>query len=172
MKRLILLFACLSTLLMTQPSLAADKVDFTGTWELDLDASDSVEAIMKAQGRSWAERKIADNLVVTQTITQSAETMVVEVTSTVKDKREVLKLDGSEEVKKTDDAGSVVSRTFWQAGGTQLVTENIMTLADGAKVNMVLTRFLEEEGKVMRQDISLKLSDGQVLTARRVLRQK
>ena len=44
-------------LLLGGVALSADHPDLSGAWTLDLNASDSVDEIMKAQGQSWIMRR-------------------------------------------------------------------------------------------------------------------
>ena len=148
--------------------MASERPDFSGVWVLNLDKSDSVDAILKAQGRSWPERKIADSITVTQTITQTPELMTVHITSSVTDRVDRLKLDGTTETKETDRLGTVKTRTFWSDDGKILTSVTTMTLSDGTKADMHAIRHLTPEG-ALRQDIELHLADGKILKAKRHL---
>ena len=53
----------------------ARATDFTGTWELDLEASQPMDELLKLRGISWAQRRLARSLSVTLVIAQSTESL-------------------------------------------------------------------------------------------------
>lgn len=159
---------CLPGFVCAQTS-GSEKTDFTGTWELDLEASDSMEEILKAQGRSWAERKAAGNMSVTQRITQTKDQMTIAIDSVANKSTEVLRLDGTAETKETPKMGTVQTHTSWD-GDSVLVTVVDMKLSDGDPATMVMRRQLRDQGKTMVMQIEMRLKDGKVLSANRILR--
>jgi len=139
---------------------------FAGAWQLDLAASDSPEELLKAWGASWAERKAAANLSVTQTITQDEGRLSITIHAVVMDSTEVLPLDGGW-VASTSKAGEPVrTRTWW--AGDDLWTTSEVTRADGSHITLQVDRRLEDNGATMRQRLILVLSDGTQLAADRV----
>jgi len=158
-----LLLAC------TVPARAAEHPDYSGTWKLDLKASDSVDDLLKAQGKSWVERTAARNMAVIQVIRQSGDTLGIAVHTSVKDRDDTLRIGGGWEEKDSDDSGKVRSRTDWDPDGTTLVTRTAMTLKDGVPAEFIVRRTLPDP-KTLLQVIELRFDDGRTLTARRVLR--
>ena len=164
------LFGVLVMCLMLQGDvMAGARTDFSGVWVLDLEQSESIDAILKAQGRSWAERKLADSITVTQTIEQSDTLMKLHIESVATDRNERLKLDGTSEKIQSERAGEMVTRSVWNDEGTVLTTINDFKLQDGTPVSMRFVRTLVDE-KTLRQDIELHLAEGKVLKAKRILR--
>lgn len=143
---------------------------FTGKWVLDVAASDSMDAIMEAQGRSRMERMMAKNMVVTQNITQTEKQVTVEVESAASNQTEVLLLDGSETTMDTPRAGKVTTYTNWGADGVTLVTHAKMKLKNGESAEMIARRKIIDGGKTLSMKVELHLQNGQVLTANRILR--
>ena len=149
-----------------------DKPDFSGTWVLDLAASESLDALLAAQGKSWPVRKLAGSMQVTQKITQTATTLTIEMEGALADRTEIMKLDGSWENKTAGTTGPGRTRTYWAPDGKNLVTESIVTLENGDNATMSAKRTLRDNGKTLVQRISLTLKDGNTLSANRILRKK
>ena len=162
------LIAALLWMSMAGGVMAAEHPDFSGVWVLNLKKSESVDAILKAQGRSWPERKVADSISVTQTIEQGEDIMTVHISSSVTNRTDRLKLDGSTETVKTERMGTVQTRTLWSEDGQTLTSITTMTLPDGSKADMHAIRHLTPEGH-LRQDLELHLANGKVLRAKRHL---
>jgi hypothetical protein len=152
--------------LLAALALAANP-DFSGSWSLDLAASDSVDPILAAQGVGWAERQAAKSLTATQHIRQSTSTLTIDIESAVIDKTEVLPLDGSPQSGTTRDGKPRVARTTWQ--GSALVTTAVVTAPEGAQ-QMTLARTLEDGNNTLRQHITLKLADGTTYEVDRIYR--
>ena len=148
---------------------AAGKTDFTGTWKLDLAASDSLDEMLAAQGASWVERKAAGSIVVTQKVAHRPEGIEVCVESSFKHACNLVKIGAGWE-EKSGDKGKAKSRTDWSPDGKAVITTSEISLQDGKSAQLVVTRTLEDEGKTTVQLIELKIKDGKSCKARRVLR--
>ncbi len=72
----------------------AANADLAGTWVLDKDASESVDAMLKAQGVSFVERKVAAGLDVTQTIAVSGDAITLHIVTSKKTEDQALTADG------------------------------------------------------------------------------
>lgn len=153
------------------PAQAAAKADFSGTWKLDLAASDSLDEMLAAQGASWVERKAAGSVVVTQKVTPAPDGFEVCVETPVKNKCNPVRIGGGWEEKESEK-GKVRSRTDWSADGKAVVTISEITLPDGKAARLDVTRTLEDGGKTTVQVIELKIKDGKAYKARRVLRKQ
>ncbi len=153
-------------------ALAEAAVDFSGVWVLDKAASDSVDAMLKSQGLSYVERLAADNVVVTQTITQDADKVTIHATSAVSDTLEILDLSEKEQQKVSDRFGPALVRTYWSDDRTSLITESKMTLENGRKGLMVIRRRLIDNGQTMRQDLEWTLEGEKPIKIKRILRKK
>lgn len=131
----------------TSPVLAGSHPDFTGTWVLDLDASESVEPLLAAQGRSWVERKAANSVVITQVVTQTEETITLDVTSVATNRHDELKPGTGWQPSKTDRAESAKTRVLWSEDGQSLITETLMTFEGGEQATMKTTRSMTTDGQ-------------------------
>lgn len=164
---------CMALLTFSSFAWSADTVQrpsFNGTWVLDQAASESMDAIMEAQGRSRMERMMAKNMAVTQRITQTEKQITIAVESIASNQTDTLLLDGTIETKETPRAGTVQTFTVWDSDGKTLVTTVKMKLKDGNPADMIMRRQLIDEGKTMSMKVELHQKNGQVLTANRILR--
>lgn len=144
--------------------------DFSGTWRLDLDASDLPEDMMKAQGLSWLERRMARSAKVTQRIVQEPERLLLHIDNPLGARDETLPIGGAWEEKERKRAGQVRTRTYWSPGGEALVTESELHLKDGTPARLLLSRTLADQGQTLVQSFELRCQDGRRFTARRVFR--
>ncbi len=174
MRALLSLLPLLLLTLLAAPSFAAEppQTDFSGVWSLDPKASDSLDEIMTALGRSFLERKVVARMKVTQTITQNENVLQVDIDSSLKDGSETLKLDGSPTTITNDQGHQVSTSTSWSADGLALITTSEAVMANGNKGKWVVTRTLLDQGRTLRQRLELHLADGRVLAANRILRKK
>lgn len=167
------LVLCLTMLAFCSAAWGADTVQrpsFNGTWLLDLAASDPMDAILEAQGRSRMERMMVKNMSVTQRITQTENQITIVVESIASNQTDTLLLDGTIETKETPRAGTVQTFTVWDSDGKTLVTTVKMKLKDDSPADMIMRRQLIDEGKTMSMKVELHQKDGKVLTANRILR--
>jgi hypothetical protein len=145
-----------------QPS---PRVDFSGKWEFDAEASDSLDPILEAIGISFIERALVNNAVVTHTITQTADDMTVEVKSGFFSRTDHLTFDG-EPTATTDPTGRPVEATsHWSDDGKSLITK-IFVKAD--KQDFTLTRSMDEAHDRMQVLVELLNNDSKTLSCRRV----
>jgi hypothetical protein len=143
------------------------QVDFSGQWQLDLKASDSLDAILAACGISAIERMILDNAPITQDVRQTREEITIDVTSGPYHRTDVMWLDGRR-TKSEDPAGRpVVSESFWNDEGTAVITkiwqENLLDLPP-----WTMTRTLSEDGNTAYVLNEYAPVDGAPLASRRI----
>ncbi len=156
------------------PIVAADSdtkgsatVDFSGKWQLDVDASDSLDAILTAIGLSYVERALVNNTVVTHVITQTPHELTIEVQTTFFGRTDHLPLNG-QPADAVDPAGRPVeSVTTWSDDGRQLTTK-ILVRPDNQ--HFTLTRSLDEGQDLMKVLVEFLSAKGQNLSSRRVYR--
>ena len=145
------------------------RPDFTGSWELDLDASERVGTLLKALGRSWLEQRAADSVRVTQHILQTEETVTITIDTSLRDSREVLTLDGAPRSLTTEKGHVVSSRTYWE-GDSVLVTETDAVLASGKRGSFRILRSLIDGGQTLLQRLELQVPGAERIVANRILR--
>ena len=160
----------LETIGAAPPLAGGEHPDFTGTWKIDLEASDPLDALLEVQGRSWIERKAARAMKVTQRITQTADSITIAVESVLRTKTDTFAIGGPWEERDTDELGRVRVRTEWSEDGVRLVVRNEAKLKDGTQGELRISRWLEDGGKTMVQLVELALKDGRNPKARRVFR--
>lgn len=155
----VLVFTALTV--VASPSFAAD---FSGTWVLDLKASDSLDELLKAQGVSWMKRKAIAGLKVTQTVSQTDNQVTIETSSSRGNRSQTLQVDGeTREVEQ--DRGTAQVRHEWRGDDLQSTSE---LPKDGGVLTSV--RSLSEDGKTLTQSLILKKSDGSTIEVARIFR--
>ncbi|MEO0606042.1 MAG: lipocalin/fatty-acid binding family protein [Myxococcota bacterium] len=155
--------ASLITLMLSvSPAWAAD---FSGTWVLDLSASDSPDELLKAQGVSWVKRKAAAKLDVTQNVKQDGDEVTIETVTSRKTKTTTLQVDG--ETRTVDgDRGKAEVTHAWD--GEALVSTS--TGPDGG--SLVTRRSLSDDGRTLTQRVTLTSKDGSTVSIDRIFRMR
>jgi hypothetical protein len=151
------------------PAAAADRPDFSGTFKLDLKASDSLDEMLKAQGASWVERKAAGSVVVTQVVRHRGDVLEIEAKSSVKSRKQTIRIGAGWEEQETE-MGKGRARTDWDADGKTLVTRVEVKSKKGESGEMTMRRSLADEGQTTVQALELRGKDGKTYKARRILR--
>ncbi len=107
----------------TGQPLPTPQVDFSGQWQLDLKASDSLDEILKAIGTSAIERMILDNAPITQVVKQTDAVITINITSGPYHRTDVLWLDGRQTKAEDPSGRPVISVSTWNDEGTAVVTK-------------------------------------------------
>jgi len=150
---------------------AADQhPDFTGVWRLDLDASTSLDAMLKLQGISRFKRHAMAKTVVTQTIEQQPDRITIHVDSKHRHAVEDLVLDGRFRPATTPDGQKITRRAFWTDGGRAVVAEARVVLKDGRPAVLRTERRMAEDGATLVMLVILTAEDGTRLEATRIFR--
>ncbi len=153
-------------LLMVLPCFAvAAPIDLSGTWALDLEASDSLDPLMKARGMGWMKRKLAANMEVTQVIVQQGDTLEVQLLSAVRTESMTLHVDGKTREETTSEGPSQVSHR-WSGDALETRSEAVR---DGVSTTARIVRTVEDGGKTMRQRMEVRI-DGVEFVVNRVFR--
>lgn len=160
---------CLMITAAARPASGEEKPDLSGIWVVDLEASDSLDSILVLMQRSWAERKMASHAVVTNTITQKNNFVLIEINAPFFHETENLLIDNEWHNRLQKLTGKYRSRTSWK--GDTLVTENRLTLPDGEPARIVITRDLDPKTGQLLQVRNLE-AKGQKLKARQVWRRQ
>ena len=142
-----------------------------GTWELDLQASDSMDEIMRLRGTPWHLRKLADTLSVTQTISVDGDRVVIKAHSIFKDMTMELKVDGVRRRETGVIEGEILVRHFWGPDGS-LVSESSMELVNGQQGTITSTRYVSPDLQTMIVLFILENPGAQPLRARRIFRRR
>ncbi len=158
----------LLSLLLLPPSLAAD---LEGTWELDLQASDSMDRIMSLRGTPWYLRKLADTLPVTQTISVEGDQVVIEAHSVFKDLTMTLQVDGVTRSQPGVAEGQILVRSYWGPDGS-LVSVSNLELSNGQQGTITSTRSVSADNQSMNVLFTLEAPGMATLEARRVFHRR
>ncbi len=141
--------------------------DLVGSWELDLAASEPVEALMEAGGFGWVERNALAKLPITQVFSLEGDVLEVLIDTPLGDRTERLPLGGEVKTGTSPKGEPWESRTRFD--GDALASTMRVTLAEGTRT-FTIRRTLHEDRTVLRQTLVLTLPDGRVLQAKRLFR--
>jgi len=168
LRNLALALALLAATFAAPGAFAGDPPDYSGTWVLDIDASDSPDEYMKAQGASLLERKAVANIVVTLTIAQTPEKVSVNVSSAVKTELQEQVMDNTVRTQ-TTDTGPAQVKHYWGDSGEMI---SVMSVAnkDGEPITQVTSRTVS--GATMTQVISVTKADGSSVSMNRIFRKQ
>jgi len=161
--------AILALLLLPSLAVASGRPDFTGRWQLDRQASDSVEPILAAQGIGWFKRKVVAGLAMTQHIEQRGDTIDVVIETTYKTRSQRWIADGKPRPVDIDDGNKAVSAHRFAQGS--LVTVTTGTSEGGEAYTLRSTRSLLDGGQTMQVVLACTIGDD-TLRATRVFRRE
>lgn len=150
---------------------ATNNNNFSGVWDLDLTASDPIDEILKAQGKSRFERRVAKSMAVTQSIMQTGDTMSVHIKSIAMDNTQNFPLDNQWRLVDTPKMGKVNMKNYWLEKEFSIATE-MQIKANKKPALMRATRKLTDNGNTMILEILLILQDGRQYRANRVFRRE
>jgi hypothetical protein len=140
---------------MGLPALAA--VDFSGTWVLDLKASDSPEAMLKRMGASAPERKFAASTKLESMYHQSGNLLTITTRGPLFSRTERLRLDGEPETKTEKRTGPYTIRNAWSHHGKELISTSTFRTKDGKNAELTVTRKLADGGNTLVLTQRLKI---------------
>ena len=158
----------------TQPA-QLDKPNFNGTWALDLKASASLEPIMQQVGASLLERAFAARTNLKATFRQTQEIITVATRGPGFALDETLYLDGRSHPTtiKILGATSMYSRTVWSKDNAQLVATYQIKTKQGEAGQLIIVRYLIDEGKTEVVAFTLQLNTRpNQLSARQIWRKQ
>ncbi|NJK61712.1 MAG: hypothetical protein HC921_02625 [Synechococcaceae cyanobacterium SM2_3_1] len=150
--------------------MATAVADFTGTWHLDNEASDSFDEIMKAEGLNMIARNFAARLKVTQEIVQSDSHLTITARTKWGAHTTDASLNGETEIKTNRQGKEYRACHYWDPDGTTLITKVESTHPDGRPIETIVRRFLEDGNATMVQQVELRYSTGEIYSARRIFR--
>ena len=157
--------ACFGVFSLAQTSAApktdqSDKPDFNGTWTLDLKASTSVEPLMKQIGASLFERKYAASIRLKATVHQTEQVLTVATRGLGFALDRTLYLDGRTDPSNQQLLGATAlkTRTAWSEDQTQLVETHQIKTRQGKEGQLIIKRYLTDDGKSLVALYSLQLN--------------
>jgi hypothetical protein len=144
-------FVAFALMLATLSSAFAAPVDLSGTWVLDRAASGDLDPLLKARGASWFERKAVASMDLTKKISQSGDTLTVEVITKAKSGSETVQVDGQARQKVTKDGHQATVTHTWEDRGW--VSTSVVTPQPGVTVTATQTHSLSPDGATLTQQI-------------------
>jgi hypothetical protein len=168
--------ACLGVFSSPQASAALqpdqpDKPNFTGTWKLDLKASTSVEALMKQIGANLFEQKYAVWIRLKATIHQTENVLTVTTRGLGFALDRTLYLDGRTDRSNQQLLGATAlkTRTAWSEDQKQLIETHQIKTRQGKEGELIIKRYLINDGKNMVLAFTVKLNaEPQITSARQI----
>jgi hypothetical protein len=168
--------ACLGVFSLPQASAASqpdqqDRPNFSGTWKLDLKASTSVEPLMKQIGANLFEQKYAVWIRLKATIHQTENVLTVATRGLGFALDRTLYLDG-----RTDPSNKLLlgatalkTRTAWSEDQKQLIETHQIKTRQGKQGQLIIKRYLINDGKNMVLAFTAKLNaEPQITSARQI----
>ena len=156
-------------------SLQSNKPDLSGTWTLDLAASTSLDPLMNQIGASLFDRKYAAWTRLTATLNQTEDTLTVATRGLGFALDQTLYLDGRTDTGKLGLLGatSLNAKTAWSKDNKQLVETHQIRTKQGKDGNLIIKRYLIDQGKSLVVVFSLKLNaEPSEISARQIWRKQ
>ena len=157
--------ACFGVFSLAQTSAApkpdqSDKPDFNGTWTIDLKASAPLEPIMKKVGAGLLEQKFASRTNIKATIHQTEQVITVATRGRGFALDETLYPDGLSHPSNQQLLGAncLTARTAWSKDQKQLVVTYQIKTKQGKEGQLIVKRYLINEGKTEVVVFTLKLN--------------
>lgn len=179
----VVLFGCVAAILLVAPvgltsehekpkeKPGSGKVDFTGTWRLDIEASRSktLDEIMAIQGMNRVERAMANVTIVTQIIRQDTNAVLyLDIRTPFLNRTEIQYLDGREATSTNRQGKAVCTVTMWNEDKSALITKADIKTADGKPAQLTITRKLSQDQKTMYLVTEFQVKDRECLQTVRV----
>jgi hypothetical protein len=156
--------ACFDVFSLPQTSAAPmpdqpDKPNLSGVWILDLKASTSVGPLMKQIGAGLLERTYAALTELKATVHQTEQVLTIAARGPGFALDETLYLDGRTDPSNQQLLGATAlkTRTAWSKDSERLVATHQIKTKQGKQGQLIITRYLINEGKSMVVAYTLKL---------------
>jgi len=153
--------ACFSFFSLPQASAAPkpDKPNLSGIWILDLKASTSVGPLMKQIGAGLIDRTYAASVKLKATLHQTNQVLTIAARGPGFALDQTLYLDGRTDPTNQELLGATAfkTRTAWSADRKRLVATHQIKTKQGKQGQLIITRYLINEGKSLVVTYSLKL---------------
>lgn len=151
-----LLLAAASLFLLSAPY-ALGWTDFSGTWVLDLRASNSSDPMLKRLGVSWIERKLADSIELESIYTQTTSLLTIHTRGPAFGRTELIRIDGQPETKEERLTGPYTIQTEWINRGMKLLSTISFRTKDRRDAQLTVVRELADGGKTLLLTQTLKV---------------
>ena len=147
----------------TSAALQADQADdrnFNGTWALDLKGSTSFESLMKQMGASFLERTYAASVTLKATLHQTETVMTIAARGPGFAFDEILYLDGRTAPSNLGVLGatSIKTTAAWSKDHQQLIETHQIKTKQGKEGQLIIERYLIDEGQTLVAAYTLKLN--------------
>jgi len=167
---------CLGVLSLSQTSAATkpnqpDKPNFSGVWVLDLQASTSLDPLMTQIGAGFLDRKYAAHTKLKATLQQTADVLTIAARGPGFTFNQTLYLDGRTDPsnKQLLGATALKTRTAWSEDQKQLIETHHIKTRQGKEGQLIITRYLINDGKNMVLAFTVKLNaEPQITSARQI----
>ena len=143
----------------------AQDANFSGSWVLNEQRSQSMDPIFTLQDIPWAQRKLASGLDAQATITQAEDRLTVTFINFIGTHNQVLVFNGQPHATVNPAGLPTTLATSWQ--GDVLVARGSLS-SDGQAATLTERRSLSPDGQTMTVQIKLVTADGQQASTRRV----
>ena len=153
---------------------AAARPNFAGSWRLERRGTTSLRPLMQQIGAPLHQRKLADAINLTATIQQTDRVMTVATRGPGFSLDETLHLNGRAEPSNLNLFGATSHRTrnAWSRDGNQVVTTHYIRTRQGQEGQLIVTRFLTNQGRNLVVDFTLRLQGANPTTARQTWRRR
>ncbi|HEX4201258.1 MAG TPA: hypothetical protein VHY59_07045 [Chthoniobacterales bacterium] len=148
-----------ASLVLLSASYALGATDFSGTWVLDLRASNSSDPMLKRLGVSWIERKLADSIELESIYTQTTTLLTIHTRGPAFGRTELIRIDGEPETKEERLTGPYTIRTEWIDREMKLLSTISFHTKDRRDAQLTVLRELADGGKTLLLTQTLKVSD-------------
>jgi hypothetical protein len=148
-----------------------DKPNFSGAWTLDLSASNSMGPLMTRIGANFVDRQYAGLVKLTAALHQTDDVLQIAARGPGFALDETLYLDGRNDTGNLQLLGatSLNCRTVWSKDNQQLVETHQIRTKQGKEGQLVIKRYLTNEGKTLVAVYSLQLkTDPNKISAQQV----
>ena len=167
--------ACFGVFSLPQTSAASkpdqpDKPNLSGIWILDLKASTSVGPLMKQIGAGLLDRTYAASTKLKATVQQTEQILTIAARGPGFALDQTLYLDGRTDTSNQQLLGATTlkTRTAWSQDGKRLVATHQIKTKQGKQGQLIITRYLINEGKSLVAVYTLKLDAEPETSARQI----
>jgi hypothetical protein len=166
---------CLGVLSLSQTSAASksdppDNPNLSGIWILDLDASTSVGPLMKQIGAGLLDRGYAASIKLKATVRQTEQVLTIAARGPGFALDQTLYLDGRTDRSNEQLLGATAlkTRAAWSKDRKRLIATHQIQTRQGKQGQLIITRYLINEGKNLVVVYTLKLDAEPETSARQI----